>query len=189
MKMPEEDLTRLVLQLREGNREDFDRLLERVYPDLRAIAVGQLRNQRPDHTFTPTALVHEAYLRLVRYREVDWKGRAHFFGAVSRTMRRVLVDYARARTAEKRGGSKVAVSLSGVDRPDSEGMALEELIAIDEALDRLSEHRPRWVRVVECRFFSGLTIEETAEALGISHGTVSNDWRLARAWLRKELDD
>jgi len=183
--MPQDGVTDLIMRLEEGERDAFDRLLEQVYPDLKAIAHARLRDQRPDHTLNTTDLVHEAYLRLVRYQDVTWKGRAHFFGAVSQTMRRILVDHARAKTAQKRSGGYVHVGLTQAE--SVEDVSLEGLLELDDALTRLAEEHPRWVRVIECRYFTGLTIEETAEALGISHGTVSNDWRMARAWLQREL--
>lgn len=182
--MPSNDLTQLILALEGGEREAFDRLLEQVYPDLQAIAHARLRNQRPDHTLNTTGLVHEAYLKLVRYQDVSWKGRAHFFGAAAQTMRRILVDYARAKDAQKRKGEHVGLTQAGGVEED---MSLDQLIELDDALTRLADEHPRWARVVECRYFAGLTIEETAEVLDISHGTVSNDWRMARAWLKRAL--
>ena|SRR5690606_35220569 len=179
------DVTRLLQDLEGGDRAAFDRLLAAVYPELREMARARLRDQRAGHTLNPTGLVHEAYLRLVRYQDVSWKGRAHFFGAAATTMRRVLVDYARKKSADKRRGEHVSLTLAG-DAAEAD-VTLEELLAIDDALERLAQERPRWVRVVECRYFAGLTLEETAEALGVSHGTVSNDWAMARAWLRREL--
>lgn len=182
--MESEDITALIQASEGGERNAFDRLLERVYPELRVIAHAKMRNQRADHTLNTTGLVHEAYLKLVRYRDVSWKGRAHFFGAAAQTMRRILVDHARAKSADKRRGEHVSLT-------QAEGVgdvSLDRLIEIDDALTRLAEERPRWARVVECRYFAGLTIEETAEVLGISHGTVSNDWRMARAWLKRHLD-
>ena len=182
--MPGDDVTQLLLDLEGGRREAFDRLLEKVYPSLREIAHAKMRGQRAGHTLNTTGLVHEAYLKLVRYQDVTWKGRAHFFGAAAQTMRRILVDHARAKNAEKRSGEHV--SLTQVGGVASE-VSLDQLIEIDDALERLAQERPRWVRVVECRYFAGMTSQETAEALGISHGTVSNDWQMARAWLKREL--
>ena len=183
--MSEADVTRLLEDVEAGQAGAFDRLLVAVYPELRKMARARLRDQRDDHTLNPTGLVHEAYLRLVRYQDVSWKGRVHFFGAAAQTMRRVLVDYARKKTAEKRQGEHVSLTQAGAGIETD--ISLDELLAIDDALERLAVERPRWVRVVECRYFAGLTIEETAEALDVSHATVSNDWRLARAWLRREL--
>lgn len=182
--MSTSDVTQLIQSLEDGRRENFDRLIERIYPDLRRMARAQLRGQRADHTLTTTGLVHEAYLKLVRYQDVDWRGRRHFFGAAAQTMRRILVDYARAKAADKRKGERVSLTVAGV----ASNVSLDTLIEVDDALKRLEEEHPRWVRVVECRYFAGMTIEETAEALDVSHGTVSNDWRLARAWLMRELE-
>ena len=183
--MPEADVTRLLEEVEAGHDGAFDQLLAEVYPALREMARAKLRDQRDGHTLNPTGLVHEAYLRLVRYPDVRWKGRAHFFGAAAQTMRRVLVDHARKKTAAKREGEHVG--LTGVGAGTGGDVPLDEVLAIDDALGRLAAERPRWVRVVECRYFAGLTLDETAEALGVSHATVSNDWRLARAWLHREL--
>jgi RNA polymerase sigma factor (TIGR02999 family) len=184
--MAEADVTELLQDLEAGRDGSFDRLLVAVYPALRQMARAKLRDQRAGHTLNPTGLVHEAYLRLVRYQDVSWKGRAHFFGAAAQTMRRVLVDHARKKSTEKRQGAHVSLTEAGLGAADAD-VSLDELLAIDDALARLAAERPRWVRVVECRYFAGLNIEETAEALGVSHGTVSNDWRMARAWLHREL--
>lgn len=178
-----DDVTELIMALEGGERDAFDRLLERIYADLKVVAHAQLRDQPADHTLNTTGLVHEAYLRLVRYRDVHWKGRAHFFGAAAQTMRRILVDHARAKGAEKRKGEHVTLAWAdGVEE-----VSLVQLIELDDALTRLAKDRPRWARVVECRYFAGLTIEETADVIGVSHGTVSNDWRMARAWLKRAL--
>lgn len=183
--MPEPDVTRLLEDVESGKPEAFERLLKEVYPALREMARGKMRDQRADHTLNPTGLVHEAYLKLVRYQDVTWKGRAHFFGAAAQTMRRILVDHARKKSADKRQGEHVSLTQGEGQQQD---VSLEQLLDIDEALERLAEIRPRWVRVVECRYFAGLNIEETADALDISHGTVSNDWQMARAWLQRELE-
>lgn len=179
------DVTQLLHDLESGRREAFDRLMANVYPSLRQIARKQLRSQRADHTLNTTGLVHEAYLKLVRYQDVSWKGRAHFFGAAAQTMRRILVDYARAKSSQKRSGEEVGLTEAGLEA----GVTVDRILEVDDALKRLEADRPRWVRVVECRYFAGMSIEETAEALQISHGTVSNDWRMARAWLRRELEN
>jgi RNA polymerase sigma factor (TIGR02999 family) len=183
--MKDPDITRLLQNIEGGDRAAFDRLLVAVYPALRNMARGKLRDQRAGHTHSPTGLVHEAYLRLVPYQDISWQGRAHFFGAASQTMRRILVDHARAKAADKRKGQYVTLSVAEEGQED---ISLEKLLEIDDALARLEAERPRWARVIECRYFGGLTIEETAEALGVSHGTVSNDWQMARAWLKRELD-
>lgn len=182
--MSEREITRLLLAVEAGQQEAYDQLIAEVYPALRQIARAQMRGERSGHTLNATALVHEAYLRLIRYQDVEWKGRAHFFGAAARTMRRILVDHARRKGADKRSGQRVG--LTQADGAVSE-VSYDRLLEIDDALQRLAGERPRWVRVVECRYFAGMTIEETAEALGISHATVSNDWQMARAWLRREI--
>lgn len=180
-----EDVTALLQRVERKETGAFDRLLSHVYPELRALARAKLRSFQVGETLNPTGLVHEAYLKLVRYQDVDWKGRAHFFGAASQTMRRILVDHARGKAADKRSGERVSLTIAA---PQVEATA-DRLIEIDDALERLGRERPRWVRVVECRYFAGLNIQETAEALGVSHATVSNDWKMARAWLRRELGD
>ena len=186
--MPEPPVTVLLQEVEAGRDGAFDRLLAAVYPELREMARGKLFDQRAGHTLSPTGLVHEAYLRLVRYPDAGFDGRAHFFGAAAQTMRRVLVDHARKKQADKRRGEHVALDDAG-ELADREAVPLDEVLAVDGALQRLAEERPRWVRVVECRYFAGLTLDETAQALGVSHATVSNDWRLARAWLKRELAD
>jgi len=183
--MPEADVTRLLEEVDAGQDGAFDRLLAEVYPSLREMARAKLRDQRAGHTLNPTGLVHEAYMRLVRYPDVNWKGRAHFFGAAAQTMRRVLVDHARKKSAARRKGEHISLTQAGEQA--NADVALDEVLSIDDALTRMAEERPRWVRVVECRYFAGLTLDETAEALSVSHATVSNDWRLARAWLHREL--
>ncbi|MEM1125188.1 MAG: ECF-type sigma factor [Bacteroidota bacterium] len=180
------DVTRILHELEAGDRSGFDDLLARVYEELRVLARAQLRAERADHTLAPTELAHEAYLRLVDHRKVNWANRAHFFGAAAQAMRRVLIDHARAKSTQKRKGEHVTLSSLGADeKPHT--MPLETVLAIDQALRRLEMTDKRLVRVVEARFFAGLTIRETAEALGISHATVSEDWRLARAWLKRAL--
>lgn len=183
--MPEPDITQLLLSAADGRQGAYDQLMAMVYPALRGIAHAQMRGQRPDHTLNATDLVHEAYLKLVRYQDIDWKGRSHFFGAAAQTMRRILVDYARGKNAQKRSGQHVSLTHASA----AADVSLERLLELDQALERLAAERPRWVRVVECRYFAGMTIEETAEALGVSHGTVSNDWQMARAWLKREIGD
>jgi RNA polymerase sigma factor (TIGR02999 family) len=157
-----------------------------VYDELRRLAAHYLKGERPDHTLQPTALVHEAYLRLVGQSNV-WQSRAHFFGIAARTMRRILVEHARRRNADKRGGGTVRVG------PGIEGSAASpepdpEILALDEALTRLEGLDPQQARIVELRFFGGLSVEETAEVAEVSTATVKRKWRTARAWLRQELD-
>ena len=180
------DVTRLLDAMQEGDPHAFDALLGRVYDELRGLAQAQLRRERPDHTLNATGLVHEAYLRLNAYRALDWKNRAHFFGAAAQAMRRVLIDYARSKQADKRRGERVGLTFLGTDEHGQE-VSFERLLEIEDALNELGRLKERWVRVVECRYFAGLTIEETAVALGVSDVTVSKDWRLARAWLQNAL--
>jgi RNA polymerase sigma factor (TIGR02999 family) len=182
----EDDVTGMVRALQSGERAASDRLLTVLYDELRRLARSHLRRERPEHTLNATSLVHEAYLRLVGHRNQNWQSRAHFFGAASRAMRRVLVDHARGRLALKRHAA-VRVGLTGCDPVDRSGPVLDEVIAIDAALERLGAVDERLVRIVDCRYFAGLTIEETAEVLGVSHTTVSEGWRFSRAWLERAL--
>jgi RNA polymerase sigma factor (TIGR02999 family) len=179
------DMTELLLRAARGDKQAEADLIARVYRELHRIARAYLRNERPDHTLQATALVHEAYLKLVAQREIDWKNRAHFFGIASQTMRRILVDYARQRNAEKRGGGGTNLSLD-------EGLVISDdqcdLVAeLDTALLKLGELNERQAKIVELRFFSGLTEEEIAKVLGVSSRTVKRDWTTARAWLYGEL--
>ncbi len=172
-----------------GDPDALARLLPRVYDELRRIARGRLRRERDDHTLSTADLVHEAYLELMPLDRVDWQSRTHFFAVASRAMRNVLVDHAERRGAAKRGGGVRAASLDELleaQLPATE-RSLDDLIAINDALARLEAIDPRKARVVECRFFGGLSLEETAEALGSSPATVSRDWAFARAWLHREL--
>jgi RNA polymerase sigma factor (TIGR02999 family) len=180
------DVTGLLAQMREGGPPVADRLFALIYDELCAIAKGQMRGERDGHTLATSDLVHEAYLRLVGLERIDWEGRTHFLGVAAAAMRRLLIDHARRRSAAKRGGPHDAVPL------DEPALVLEhddlELLDLDEALQRLESMLPRQARVVECRFFAGMSIDETAEALGIARVTVKRDWALARAWLHRELD-
>lgn len=180
------DVTQLLERVSGGDRAAVNALIEAVYGELRHLASSHLRRERGGHTLSATALVHEAWVRLADQQQ-PWQGRAHFFGAASQAMRRILIDYARARTAGKRKGERV--SLTAVEGELTTAPSYEELLAIDTALDELSHVNERLVRVVECRYFGGLTIPETAEALGVSHTTVSEDWRFARAWLHRALGE
>ncbi len=178
--------TDLLKESRAGNPEALDRLVPLVYDQLRAIAHRQLRAERPEHTLGTTALVHEAYLRLVDQTRVDWQDRSHFFALAARTMRRVLVDYARRRGARKRRAVEHTVLEDALALADQQA---DLVLSIDEALNRLAQLDERQSRVVECRFFGGLTEEETAELLGVTARTVRNDWVKARGWLYHELDE
>ena len=179
------DVTIVLHQLNRGDASALHRLLPLVYDSLRGLARRELRKEQPGHTLTPTALVHEAYLKLVQIDHITWRGRAHLLGACAGIMRRLLVDHARARRAGKRGAGKAAVPMENVIAAAETRPA--ELLALDEALSRLEQLDPRQASVVEFRFFAGMEIEETAEALGVSPATVKRDWMAARAWLNREL--
>lgn len=179
------DVTVLLHRFREGDTGAADELLPLVYRELRKLAAAKMKNERADHTLQPTALVHEVYLRLAGGAEVDWQNRAHFFAVAAQQMRRVMVDHARADKAEKRGGDAVVISLD-----DFNGVTLprdESLIALDDALLRLAQELPRPAKVIELRYFGGLTEPETAAVLGIGVSTLKRDWEFARAWLAKQL--
>jgi len=179
------EITQLLLQLTLGRREALDRLMPVVYDELRSVAQAQLRGERPGHTLNTTALVHEAYLKLINVREVQWRDRAHFFAMAARLMRRILIDYARARKRDKRGGDVVPVTLE--ESLAVSGDRADDLVALDDALARLEQISDRQCRVVEFRCFAGLSVEETAEVLETSPATVKRDWAFARAWLNREL--
>jgi RNA polymerase sigma factor (TIGR02999 family) len=180
-----EDLSALVERWTNGDREAFDRLTEALYDDLRAIAHRHLRSERPDHTLTTTALVHEAYVELSGRTGPAWRGRAQFYALLSKIMRNVLVDYARRRQAEKRGGDDIRVPLD----ENTAGVEADvfELLRVNQALEQLEVRDARLARVVECRFFGGMPEAEIAEALGVSARTVERDWRRARAYLHMVL--
>ena len=185
------DVTGLLLRWSEGDADALQRLLPLVYDELRRIASNQLRRERADHALVPTALVHELYLRLVEQRRTTWQNRAHFFGLAAKLMRRILVDHARAEHAEKRGGQLTRVSLQDVldDNPPGTQVAevVDDVLAIDDALKRLAIVDEDQARIVELRFFAGLSVEETAHVLARSPRTVKREWRLARAWLYRAL--
>jgi RNA polymerase sigma factor (TIGR02999 family) len=185
-KQPGQEVTALLREWAAGDRGALERLMPLVYEELRRLAASQLRAERPNHTLQPTALVHEAYLRLVGGQSVSWAGRAHFFGIASRMMRRVLIDHARKRRAAKRNPGTIFLDLgtSGTGATDR----APELLALDAALTELEKLDPRQARVVELRFFAGLSVEETAEVAGISTATVKREWKTARAFLQHEID-
>ena len=180
------DVTQALIELSAGDSQALDRVLPAVYDHLHRLAERELRRERVDHTLRPTALVHEAYLKLVQLDRISWEGRAHFFGACAQVMRRILISYARMKKAGKRGGASAEpvpiddVILAAAERPD-------ELVALDEALGRLAQLNSRQARIVECRFFAGMDVEQTAEVVGASPATVKRDWTAARAWLNREL--
>lgn len=179
------EITQLLIAWNQGDQAARDELMPLVYDELRRLARGYLRRERPNHTLQPTALVHDAFLRLVDQSQVNWQNRAHFLGAAARLMRQILINHAEARRAAKRGGSADRVSLDDVDRLTVEQEV--DLTALNEALKKLERLDPMQGRIVEMRFFGGLTIEETAEATGVSSATVKREWSTARAWLRREL--
>ncbi len=185
---PARDDTRLLADLRAGDRQALEQLIPVVYAELRDLASRYLRRERQEHTLQPTALVHEVYMRLAGHVEqhgADWRDRSHFFGIAARVMRQVLVDYARANDALKRGAGQVRVTLD-----EASGVAAAppiELTALEAALTKLAALDPEQARLVELRFFAGLTVEETAEVVGRSPRTVKREWRSARAWLHREL--
>jgi RNA polymerase sigma factor (TIGR02999 family) len=178
-------VTALLGRLRDGDARAFDQLVPLVHHELKVLARSQLRHERPNHTLQATALAHEAYLRLAGLQRRDWRDRAHFFGVAAAIMRRILVDHARRRGAGRRGSGAPHVPLDGAS--DVAADRSEELVALDDALARLGALDTRQERVVELRFFAGLSVEETAVALGISPRTVKREWAVARAWLRAEL--
>lgn len=183
--MSQGNITALLTAHSSGDPDAMDELFPLVYEELRRIAHRRMRSERSDHTFCTTALVHEAYLELVDLDRVDWQNRRHFFALAARVMRNVLVDYAVKRNAQKRGGNRDRVPLKEWD--GAQDVVFDDVLAVHQALEQLEAIDERQVRVVECRFFAGLTIEETSDALGISSSTVGRDWRMARAWLNREL--
>jgi RNA polymerase sigma factor (TIGR02999 family) len=180
-----QDVTQLLLQLTAGDRAVLDELLSLIYRELRGLAANYLRRERPDHTLQPTALVHEAYLRLIDQTQVNWQNRAHFFGVAAQMMRRILVDHARAHNAEKRGQEFEKLSLD--ENIDQAIERSAELVALDDALKALAEFDPQKSRIVELRYFGGLSVEETAAVLGVTPVTVKRHWRMAKAWLYGQM--
>jgi RNA polymerase sigma factor (TIGR02999 family) len=178
--------TDLLERWRSGDRAALDALIPVVYEELRTLANHYLRREPSNHTLQSTALVHEAYVRLAGQKTPDWQGRTHFYGVAARLMRQVLVDHARRRDAAKRGGDAITLSLD--ERLVGGAPQNLDVLALDEALNRLGELSPQQSQIVELRFFSGLSIEETSEVLGVSPGTVKRGWTTARAWLFREMD-
>ena len=186
MKKPE-GITQLLVDWSKGDQKALDRLMPLVYSELRRQAGNYLRRERPGHTLQPTALVNEAYLKLIDQKNAKWQNRAQFFGVAAQLMRRILVDHARAHQAEKRGGSdqqRLSITSAGqlAKQPEL------DLLDLHEALKELAALDPQQGRIVELKFFGGLSIEETAEVMGIGHATVERDWKMARAWLRRKLE-
>jgi RNA polymerase sigma factor (TIGR02999 family) len=184
--MPQtKDVTHVLRELSNGDSDAAARLMPLVYDELRKLSQSYLQNERPDHTLQATALVHEAYIRLVDWENVTWQNRAHFFATAAQVMRRILVDHAREKNAQKRGGGLTKLSLDAAVSFARESEV--DLVALDDALKSLAELDETQSRIVELRFFGGLTIEETAEALSISPATVKREWTLAKAWLHKTI--
>lgn len=185
MKTAQEGVTQLLMDWSKGDAAALERLTPLVYGELKRLAARYLRRERSDHTLQSTALVHEAYLRLIDQRSVAWQNRAHFFGVAAQLIRRILVDHARSKHAAKRGSNAVKLSLE--DIVETARQRPLDLVALDDALGTLAEIDPQQGRIVELRFFAGLSIEETAEVLHISPATVKRDWTAAKAWLYREL--
>src|SRR5215510_8739953 len=179
------DITRMLMAWSNGDRAALDQLMPIIYEELRHLANRYMQRERADHTLSTTALVHEAYLRLIDQRQVRWQNRAHFFAVAAQMMRRILIDHARSHQYAKRGGGAIQVSLDEAAAVTEARAA--ELLAVDEALERLTALDARKGRIVELRFFGGLTEEETAEVIGVSLPTVQREWRAAKAWLRRML--
>lgn len=184
-KPSSQEVTSLLLAWRQGKREALRKLVPVVYAELRRRAHNYMRHERKDHSLQTTALINEAYIRLLDYRKINWKDRSHFFAVMARLMRHILVDYARSRQSRKRGNGIEFIPL------DQNKIILTKqepsLVALDDALNALAARDKRRSRVVELRFFGGLSVEETAEVLGVSYDTVMRDWRLAKAWLSREM--
>ncbi len=178
-------VTQLLVRWREGDQRALDELMPLVYKELRRLAAHYMRGERPGHTLQTSALVNEAYLRLAGHEQIEWQNRAHFFAVAAQAMRRILVDHARRSGNQKRGGDAHKVALDEALVVSSERNA--EVVALDDALALLAEIAPRKSQLVELRFFGGLSIEETAEVLKVSPGTVMRDWTFAKAWLRREI--
>jgi len=183
--VPSDTVTRLIERYRAGEGDALEELVRLVYDELRRLAAWQMRGERSDHTLQPTALVHEAYMRLAGADDPQWENRAHFLAAASRVMRHVLVDHARARNADKRAGEKTVVALD--EALDVAAESHVDVVALHGALERLSAVDPDLARIVEMRYFGGLTVPEIAEVTGVSRATVEREWVTARAWLRQRL--
>jgi RNA polymerase sigma factor (TIGR02999 family) len=182
---PPGKITRLLRRVTPGDQATLNDLMDAVYPELRKLAHSHLRRERPGHVLQPTALANEAYIRLVAHRDQCWENRLHFFGAAARTMRRILVDYARAAQAAKRGGDQIAVPwVDGASMADAASL---EMLALDTALTELQSVAPRQAQIVELRYFGGLSVPEIAQSLGVNPRTVDRDWAAARVWLRRRL--
>jgi RNA polymerase sigma-70 factor (ECF subfamily) len=182
---PSQGITQLLERWSQGDAEALDQLMPLVYDELHRVAGAYLRRERGEHTLQPTALVNEAYLKLVHQRNIRWQNRAQFFGVAAQLMRRILVDHARSHYAAKRGGDRVNVSMKNIGAFGTQPAA--DVLALHDVLNRLAELDPDQSRIVELRFFGGLTIEEAAEVMHVSHSTVEREWKIAKAWLKREL--
>lgn len=180
-------ITQLLIRWSSGDQAALDKLMPLVYSELRRLASNYLRRERQGHTLQPTALVNEAYLRLVEQRSANWQNRAQFYGIAAKLMRRILVDHARLKHAEKRGGAEQQ-RLSITSAKDLSSKPDLDVLALHEALEKLAAVDPQQEQIVELKFFGGLSIEETAEVMKLGHATVERDWKMARAWLRRQLD-
>jgi RNA polymerase sigma-70 factor (ECF subfamily) len=183
---PDPGVTQLLIDWSEGRRDALEQLLPLVYEDLRHQAARYMRREAAGHALQPTALVHEAYMRLIDQQRVRWRNRAHFYGVAAGMMRRILVDHARARRAEKRGEGWERVTLTGVEAR-SDGLDAIDVLALHDALERLAAFDPRKARIVELRYFAGLTIDEAAEVMEMSAATIAREWTVAKAWLYADL--
>src|SRR5262245_47186470 len=182
-----DEITRMLIEWSNGEREALHKLMPPFYGEMRQIAGRVLKRERRDHTLQPTALVHEAYLRLIDQRNVNWQNRAHFFAIAAQAMRRIIVDHARRHNALKRGGDNLKVELEAAILLPGAGDV--DVVKLDDALTALAAFDPQQERIVELRFFGGLSIEETAEVIGVSPATVKRDWSMAKAWLHREIQN
>jgi len=182
-----QDITGMLRRWSDGDRDSLETLMPLVYAELRRQAAGHLRRERPDHTLQATALINEAYLKLIDQRHVEWQNRAHFFAIASQAMRRILVDHARTKKREKRGGDSFDIALDDLPQAAASEPRSVDLVVLDEALDRLAAIDPQRARVVELKYFSGLSVAETAAVLNISVQKVERAWTIAKAWLHREL--
>ncbi len=182
------DITFLLNEWKQGDKNAFDKLTRYVYDDLKHRAAAYMKNQRLDHTLQTTGLVHEAFIRLIDKNEVEWKDRQHFMAVASIVMRRIIIDYARHRNRDKRGGRNENLPFEEEEHISSKGSSQIDLIDLDEALTNLASFDERQSKIVELKYFGGLTFEEIADVLGISNTTVKRDWNIARAWLRRQLE-
>jgi RNA polymerase sigma factor (TIGR02999 family) len=181
-----DQITQMLIELTEGNKEVVNQILPHIYDELRKLASSYLRRERSNHTLQPTALVHEAYMKLIDQNRVQWQNRAHFFGIAAQVMRRILMDHARKHTADKRGGEFEKLPIEEEILIVSQDKS-SELLALDEALEELSKIDPDKAKIVELRYFGGLSIEETAEVMGVSVPTINRHWKMAKAWLYSQV--